>query len=210
MLATISLFSCQNNKTEGQLVAENKTATIQDSLKLDNKVTMMVVNIEKSVINWKGSMLFSFGQHNGTVNFKEGYVQMEKGKISGGKFVVEMNSIVDENGSNNSDLVSHLKNEDFFEVEKYPESKLVFKNFEYVDINRMKIEADLTIKGITKSITLYNVDYYPNELKISTKFKIDRTDFGVNYSSKGLAEVKDHAISDAIELEVIVYIVDGC
>lgn len=210
LVAAISLSGCQNNSTKSQLVAENKTATIQDSLKLDNKVTMMEINIKKSVINWKGSMLFSFGQHNGTVNFKEGYVQMEKGKISGGKFVVEMNSIVDENGSNNSDLVSHLKNEDFFEVEKYPDSKLVFKNFEYVDINRMKIEADITIKGITKSIILYNVDYYPNELKISTKFKIDRTDFGVNYSSKGLAEVKDHAISDAIELEVIVYIVDRC
>lgn len=210
MMATISLSSCQNKNTAAQIVAENKTVTIQDSMRTSNKMSLMGLNIEKSVINWKGSMLFSFGGHHGTLNFKDGQVQMEKGIIKGGKFTVDMNTIVDENGRNNSDLVNHLKNEDFFEVETYPESSLVFKNFEYVTTNRMKIEAYLTIKGVTKLITLYNVDYDPKELKLSTRFKIDRTDFGINYSSKGIAEVKDHAISDAIEIEVVVYIMDGC
>jgi len=209
MLAAITLSGCQNKNTEAQLVAENKTPVAQDSVRVLG-VPMIGINIEKSVVNWKGSMLFSFGQHNGTLNFKEGQVQMEKGLITGGRFTVDMNSIIDENGSADSDLVNHLKNEDFFEVEKYPESYLAFKSFEYVDTNRMKIDAFLTIKGVTKPITLYNVDYDPKELKMSTKFKIDRTDFGVNYSSKGLSEVKDHAISDAIELEVVVYINTGC
>lgn len=208
MLVATALSSCQNKNTEATLVAENKTNTTQDSLRSTNRVPMMGIDIKKSVINWKGSMLFSFGQHNGTVNFKEGQVQMEKGIITGGKFTVDMSTIVDENGSNNSGLVKHLKDEDFFEVEKYPESNLEFKSFKYVNGNRI-IEADLTIKGITKLITLYNVDYDPNESKLTTKFKIDRTDFGINYSSKGFAEVKDRAISDAIELEVIVYIT-GC
>ena len=55
-------------------------------------------------------------------------------------------------------------------------------------------------------IELFNVDFDPGKNKISTKFKFDRTDFGITYSSKGVAQVKDYAISDAIELEVEVYL----
>lgn len=42
--------------------------------------------------------------------------------------------------------------------------------------------------------------------KMSVKFKIDRTDWNINYASKGISSVKDYAISDAIELEVEVYL----
>ena len=71
MLATISLSSCQNKNATAQIVAENKTITVQDSMRTSNKMSLMGLNIEKSVINWKGSMLFSFGGHHGTINFKD-------------------------------------------------------------------------------------------------------------------------------------------
>ena len=41
---------------------------------------------------------------------------------------------------------------------------------------------------------------------MSVKFKIDRTDWNINYASKGISAAKDYAISDAIELEVEVYL----
>ncbi|APY09574.1 hypothetical protein BWZ20_03040 [Winogradskyella sp. J14-2] len=164
------------------------------------------INLETSIVNWKGSMLFSFGNHYGTVKFKEGSVEFKNNEITSGNFVVDMNTIVNTDGEYSEDLINHLKNEDFFEVDNYPVSKLEFINFEKVEDNRFKIEANLTIKDITNVITLYNVEVLPNEKKIYTKFKIDRTDFGINYSSKGVAKIKDYAISDAIEFEVELFL----
>ena len=81
-------------------------------------------------------------------------------------------------------------------------------SFEKVENDRLKIEANLTIKDVTKPVTLYDIEIFLKEKKLYTKFKIDRTDFGINYSSKGVEKVKDYVISDAIELEVEVYFKD--
>ncbi|MHA7844202.1 MAG: YceI family protein [Winogradskyella sp.] len=207
-LITLCAFnSCKDETKTNQdnlLVVKNETSKEGDT-SLDGAFE---INVEKSIVNWKGSMLFSFGEHYGTVNFKEGTLEFKNNEITSGTFVVDMNTIVNTDGEYSEDLVNHLKNEDFFEVEKFPEAKLEFVNFEKVDDNRLKIDANLTIKDTTKPVVLYNVDFLPNEKKLYTKFKIDRTDFGINYSSKGVSKVKDYAISDAVELEVEVYFKD--
>lgn len=190
-----------NTNSENLLVSKEEIPE-KSTANLEGKIA---INLEKSVVKWKGSMLFSFGNHFGIVDFKEGSLEFENNEITGGNFVVDMTTIVNTDGDYSEDLVNHLKNEDFFDVEKFSESRLEFTSFEKVNDNRLKIDANLTIKDVTKPVTLYNVDYYPNEQKLSTKFKIDRTEFGINYNSKGFAKVKDYAISDAVELEVEVH-----
>lgn len=190
-----------NTNSESLLVSKEEVAE-KSTANLEGKIA---INLEKSVVKWKGSMLFSFGNHFGTVDFKAGSLEFENNEIKDGSFVVDMTTIVNTDGDYSEDLVNHLKNEDFFDVEKFPESKLEFIDFEKVNDNRLKIDANLSIKDVTKPVTLYNVDYFPEERRLSTKFKIDRTEFGINYNSKGFAKVKDYAISDAVELEVEVY-----
>lgn len=190
-----------NTNSENLLVSKEEIPE-KSTANLEGKIA---INLEKSVVKWKGSMLFSFGNHFGTVDFKEGSLEFENNEITGGNFVVDMTTIVNTDGDYSEDLVNHLKDEDFFDVEKFPESKLEFVNFEKVDDNRLKIDANLIIKDVTKPVTLYNVDYYPKQQMLSTRFKIDRTEFGITYSSKGIAKVKDYAISDAVELEVEVH-----
>ena len=56
----------------------------------------------------------------------------------------------------------------------------------------------MTIKGVTKPVNLRADIDIPNK-KITTKFKIDRTRWGIKYNH----DVKDSAISDAIGFEVI-------
>ena len=73
-----------------------------------------------------------------------------------------MNTIVNTDGDYSPDLVYHLKNEDFFDVAKHPEALLEFTEIEFVDKNRYKIDANLTIKGIKKAIILFNVDFIYN------------------------------------------------
>ncbi|WP_111682577.1 YceI family protein [Winogradskyella tangerina] len=158
------------------------------------------INTSKSELKWTGEYSFYFGGHNGTISFSEGHFIKTGDVISGGEFIIDMNSIVcldieDEEG--NASLVDHLKHEDFFEVENFPTAKLVITNVKYHDQTNMKISADLTIKGITLPINFQaKVDY--DKQQMTTKFKIDRQRWGIDYNSK----IRDGAIADGIGFEV--------
>ncbi|WP_341214960.1 YceI family protein [uncultured Wocania sp.] len=159
------------------------------------------INTKTSIVNWKGSMLFSFGGHHGTVNFKSGNIIKTNDKITGGNFTVDMSSIINTDGDYSEDLVNHLKNEDFFNVEKHPTATLVIDKVEYHKSGQLRMHANLTIKGITKPI-LFDAKLNSDNTKLTAKFKIDRTDWNIVYGAKGIVKVKDYAISDAIEFEV--------
>jgi polyisoprenoid-binding protein YceI len=213
MVLCAFINSCKEDNTNANSLVV-KDEIVSEKSVIDTPEDAIPINLEKSTIKWRGTMLFSFGEHYGTLNFKSGYLLKSDDKLSGGSFVVDMNTIVNTDGDYSPDLVGHLKNEDFFDVAKYTEAQLEFTEIEYVDINRYKIDANLTIKGIKKSIVLFNVDFIDNTNELlnekasimSVKFKIDRTDWNINYASKGISAAKDYAISDAIELEVEVHL----
>jgi len=154
----------------------------------------------QSILKWKGSYAFQFTEYNGTVEFLKGKLYAEDGKITGGNFIIDMTTITTPEHTKNKEHgpVEHLKNSDFFYVEKYPEAYLeLTKVTYYEDINEHRLEGDLTIKDVTKPIMIKAmVDGVKKILK--TQFIIDRRDWGINYQSK----FKDSAISDAIEFDV--------
>lgn len=160
------------------------------------------INIEKSSIKWMGYYTFYFGGHEGFIKFKEGYFIKENNVITGGEFIVDMNSITNtdiEEKVGKDNLVDHLKNEDFFDVKKYPVATLKIKSVEYYKDEMFdgRMYADLTIKGITNPLEFYvNFNYKEKELK--TRFKIDRREWDIIYQSK----FKNSAISDAIGFDV--------
>jgi polyisoprenoid-binding protein YceI len=162
----------------------------------------LAINIDASSIHWYGYYTFYFGGHDGTVDFAEGYFLKNGNMITGGKFVIDMTSLIStdlENAKANKSLTDHLKDPDFFDVAKYPTAKLVITKVTYGDPTHMKIEADLTIKGKTEPIN------FPAEVNFVTqqmtaKFKIDRMRWGVSYNST----LRDGAISDAIGFEVTI------
>ncbi|QOD59869.1 YceI family protein [Polaribacter haliotis] len=158
------------------------------------------IDIQKSTIKWIGEYTFYFGGHDGFINFKEGYFIKENDVISGGEFIIDMNSIINtdiEEQKGKNSLVDHLKEPDFFDVKKFPLATLKITKVEYHDKISARLEADLTMKGITESINFQaKFDYKEKEMK--TRFKIDRKKWKVNYESK----FKDGAISDAIGFEV--------
>lgn len=164
------------------------------------------INLEKSVVKWAGSNLFKFNKHFGTVNFKSGKIFKKDKTIIGGEFVIDMNSIVNTDGKYNEMLVWHLKNEDFFEVEKYPTSKLQIRQVKYVDNNNLEIKASLTIKGITNEIEYQaQIEKVGGKTLMKSKFIIDRSKWLVKHGSNSFfKDLKDDAISDAIEFEVVV------
>ncbi|CAL2102029.1 Rhodanese-like domain protein [Tenacibaculum sp. 190130A14a] len=160
------------------------------------------INTTKSSIKWIGEYTFYFGGHDGFINFKEGHFVKTDGKITGGEFIIDMNSmsnsdIQDKKGK--LSLLNHLKDPDFFDVTKYPLAQLKITKVEYFDTSQARIEANLTLKEITKPINFRaSFNYERKEMK--TRFKINRRLWNVNYTSK----FKDGAISDGIGFEVSV------
>ena len=111
-----------------------------------------------------------------------------------------MNSITNtdiEKEEGKLNLVNHLKDSDFFDVKKYPLGTLKITKVEYRDKISARMEADLTLKGITESIN-FQVTFNYEKKEMKTRFKIDRKKWNVNYESK----FKDGAISDAIGFDI--------
>lgn len=56
--------------------------------------------------------------------------------------------------TDNNDRDNHLRSGDFFDAEKFPELKFVGKSIKKIGGNKYKVTGDLTIRNVTKTITL--------------------------------------------------------
>lgn len=158
------------------------------------------VDATKSTINWVGKKVT--GQHNGTVNLKDGKLVFKGKKLAGGVFTVDMNSLTstDLQGEWLGKLNGHLKSEDFFGTEKFPTSTLVFKKVVAKSANLYTVTGDLTIKGQTNPITF---DLATTANSATTKFNVNRTKYDIKYGSGSFFDnLGDKAIADEFELEV--------
>ncbi|NRT16390.1 polyisoprenoid-binding protein YceI [Flavobacterium sp. 28A] len=158
------------------------------------------VDAAKSTINWLAKKVT--GEHSGTVNLKDGALVFKGDKLVGGTFTTDMTSLTatDLTGEYLAKLNGHLKSEDFFGTEKFPTSVLVFKKIGTKSKGVYAVVADLTIKGITKSVSF---DMTVNGNTATTKFMVDRTQYDIKYNSASIfSSIGDKAISDEFELAV--------
>ena len=196
-VVAIALTSCKGEK---------KVET-KEEVKVEEKVTDPVnsynVNVAESTITWKGDKAIG-GGHNGTIGLEKGLFDVENGLVKAGEFTIDMNSIscTDlEAGKGKEKLEGHLKAADFFDVEKFPTAKFEVASSE-VKEGKLHITGNLTIKDVTKSITVpVTLTENGNDITLkSDTFMVDRTDFGVKYGSgKFFDNLKDKAINDLIE-----------
>jgi polyisoprenoid-binding protein YceI len=101
------------------------------------------------------------------------------------KVTADMSSI----STNNEQRDAHLRNADFFEVEKYPELTFVSTKVEKTDDDTFNVHGDLTLKGITKPLTLQveyagvTKDFYGNEKAgFTVTGKIKRNEWGISFN----------------------------
>ena len=69
-------------------------------------------------------------------------------------FAADVNSI----NTDNENRDKHLKSDDFFNAEKFPQIKFVSKSFKSLGNNKYSLAGDLTIRDITKPVT-FDVNY---------------------------------------------------
>lgn len=97
----------------------------------------------------------------------------------------------------NADLVAHLRNADFFDVEKYPTA-----TFELTSFRGDSATGRLTIKGVTRPVTLpVKVEPTATGLRLRGTVSVDRTRFGIRYNSPDFfADLGDYAIRNDFQV----------
>ncbi len=160
-----------------------------------------------NTIQWIGTSVN--GKHNGTIKIQNGRLNLVGDVLTTGDFDIDMNSVyvTDLNGAEKAELEGHLKDGDFFETNKFPTGRFVITKTERVgpkENNNYNIFGDLTLKGVTKPIQFpANVAFKDSIVAAqSNVFSINRTDFGITYSSGILGVAKDKLIHDDITLMV--------
>lgn len=170
-----------------------------------------MVDTTASVVQWTGSK--PTGRHNGTVKLNSGKLFVKDSIIETGSFILNMKSIVVTDTMDveqKRNLVNHLKglkekSEDhFFNTNKYPEGVFELTGISKVN-NKTMVEGNLTLKEVTKNIKFpATVTVTDNLVSIvSETFKIDRTLWNINFSSKSVFQnLGNGYISDNIELKI--------
>lgn len=107
---------------------------------------------------------------------------------------------IDSVNTKSKDRDTHLKSDDFFGAENFPKLTFTSKSFD-----GEKMVGDLTIKGVTKEVTLeteYNgtaIDPY-GQTKAGFEFEgqVSRKDFGLTWN--GVTEAGSVVVSDKVKL----------
>jgi len=157
-------------------------------------------------IMWYGEKIVG-GNHNGTIDLKEGWLASDGKSVTGGEFVVDMNSIKNEDikdAGSRARLEGHLKSADFFGVEKYPFSKLVISGGGQFTGGKATLRGSLTIKEATHPVEFTVVESKAGDvLTYTATITFDRSLYDVRFGSgKFFSNLGDNTIRDEIRLEV--------
>jgi polyisoprenoid-binding protein YceI len=108
---------------------------------------------------------------------------------------------------------AHLRSADFFEVEKNPEVTFKSTNFTKTG-DEIKLKGDLTIKGVTKPITLdvefggIGKDPWGNtKAGFTISGKLNRKDFGLNWNAA--LETGGVLVSDDVKINSEIQLIKG-
>ena len=115
---------------------------------------------------------------------------------------VEFSAKIDSINTKNADRDAHLKSDDFFNAEQFPEMKFVSKSFD-----GSKATGDLTIRDVTKTVTL-DVDlngvaldpYGQTKAGFEISGEINRKDFDLTWSA--VTEAGNIVVSDKVKIVV--------
>ena len=158
------------------------------------------VKASESTVTWKGYKVT--GSHTGTIGLKEGSLDFDGDKLTGGEFVVDMTTLIstDLSGGSKGKLEGHLKSDDFFGVANHPTSRLVFTSVKANGKNSYEVQGNLTIKGTTKALT-FDVSVYGS--KATATLKVDRALYNIKYGSGSFFDnLGDKTIYDEFDLVV--------
>ncbi len=199
LILGLSLTACK----KAPKGVDAKTTTATEAAATANANDKMF-DITDGQVQWTATKVG--GQHQGVVKVSGGNIAANNGKVSAGTVNIDMSSITVTDlkaGDGKEDLEGHLKTGDFFNIAAHPSA--TFKVTSTTGSGTSSsIIGDLTIKGITKSITVpANVVMAGDKISVVIpSFKINRTNWDVKYGSGLIGTAADKIIHDEIALVI--------
>jgi polyisoprenoid-binding protein YceI len=151
--------------------------------------------------------------HPGTFKLNYGTVAVNRDSISGGTFVININSMkMEEEGKDiTGKLRPHLLSGDFFDAEKFQTAAFEITTVVPYDIDKdankslveganFLVSGNFVLKGVSKNITFpARIDLDANTLKAKANFDIDRRQWQMNYGND--KTLGDKFISEEVNIQ---------
>ncbi|MGY3211881.1 YceI family protein [Mucilaginibacter sp. HD30] len=149
------------------------------------------VDAKNSSLTWTGHAQTGVYSPKGTLAIKSGTLTFSGSELTGGTVTVNMTSLK----TDNAEMQEHLRNKDFFDVEKFPEATLALKS-----VSGNAAKGTLTIKGITQPIVF---DLQLGKGTVHATATIDRTLYGIKYNSASyFQDLGSYAIRNTFEIDI--------
>lgn len=212
ILAGLAFFavSCGNNASKNAAVSEEQEVA-------EKQGDVYAVDLGNSAVNWKAYHKGGFAPRWGTLGIKSGEIAVADGNITAGDFVIDFESLkvdsasVTEADKKHTDLEAHLKNEDFFNVTKFPTA--AFKITQIADLDTASaagaieganktVSGNLTLLDSTLNISFpAKVAVTEGKASVQAQFTVNRADWGIKF---GTSEVDpaEWGISKDIEIGI--------
>jgi polyisoprenoid-binding protein YceI len=176
--------------------------------KCDPEARELAVDLDKSLIRWRGTKFWGLGKHEGTVRLKGGAFCVSQGRVLQGWFEADMRSIevTDIPASDpvpRRRLTEHLLGDDFFAVGAHPVSRFILREVHQERGRLYRIVGDMTIRGRTRPLTFYARGWSvtDQELRAQAGIKIDRHQYGVSYRG---STIRDDLVDNDFWLELVI------
>lgn len=142
--------------------------------------TSLPVDAKASKVDFSGSK--KGGYHPGYFPVKDGSVTVANGKITGGKFTIDVAGVKVTDGAGKK-LEDHLVAPDFFDAAKNNDAIFEITNVNYSDATTAQITGNLTLKGVKAEIKFDAKVREASDSKLFAEafFSLDRTKFGIVY-----------------------------
>lgn len=184
------LFTACNDKKETVTAEQEVAAKTGEAYNVD---------LAASKVDWKAFHKGGFAPRWGTLNLKSGEITVENDAVTSGEFVIDMTTLkvdpasVTEADKKPADLEAHLKNADFFDVEKQPTSD--FKITAVADLAgelpkdavtgaNKTVSGNLTLLGKTLNVSFpAKVTVAEGKASLEAKFTVNRADWGIKFGT---------------------------
>jgi polyisoprenoid-binding protein YceI len=207
-LALFTIIGCNHlADNDGAKTTERKMAA-----SLNTNDGLLYEFDSASTIGWTGSKIDDM--HSGIFKLKTGSFMVKDSVVKSGTFSVDMKTMNCTNltGAEKTRLEQHLMSSDFFDVAKFEDAKFEITSVEFLsdsakaknlknkDANYM-VSGNLLLKAISKNISFpAQLSFNYNKFTLKADFKIDRTDWGLNY--KGANNPADWIINKDVNLNL--------
>jgi len=171
------------------------TTTTKTLWKIDPTHSEVQFKVKHLVIS---TVTGSFGSFDGQIEADDDHFENAEAT-----FTADIDSIT----TNSNDRDQHLKSDDFFNAEEYPQLKFKSTNFEKVGDGEYKVIGDLTIRDITQKVTLdvthggtVGDPYGQTKAGFEVTGSINRKEFGLTWNA--VTEAGNVVVADKIKLQL--------